>query len=117
MVNCRFVAQGMFQLEEINHRERRVSIWSNVDPATLKEFEEMARKNFAGVDPYPTYILSFPPHLRHPLPLMCHHQRPRCRPIRHHRLRLLCHPTPAGMDLGQDRLGVIVARLPEIVPC
>ena len=29
----------------------------NVDPATLTEFEEMVHKDFAGIGPYPTYIL------------------------------------------------------------
>ncbi|KAL4079276.1 hypothetical protein J3A83DRAFT_4086288 [Scleroderma citrinum] len=55
------VAQGMFQLREINQMEREMCQyleWElNVDPATLKEFEEMVRKDFAGPGPYPTYIL------------------------------------------------------------
>jgi len=29
----------------------------NVEPSTLKEFEEMVRKDFAGPGPYPTYVL------------------------------------------------------------
>ncbi|KAG1716490.1 hypothetical protein ID866_694 [Astraeus odoratus] len=55
------VAQGMFQLREINQMEREMCQyleWElNVDPLTLKEFEEMVRKDFAGTGPYPTYIL------------------------------------------------------------
>lgn len=55
------VAQGMFQLREINQMEREICQyleWElNVGPATLKEFEEMVRKDFAGIGSYPTYIL------------------------------------------------------------
>ncbi|KAH7904011.1 hypothetical protein BJ138DRAFT_1019739, partial [Hygrophoropsis aurantiaca] len=55
------VAQGMFQLREINQMEREMCQyleWElNVEPATLKEFEDMVRKDFAGPEPYPTYIL------------------------------------------------------------
>ncbi|KAN0081278.1 hypothetical protein V8E55_008902 [Tylopilus felleus] len=55
------VAQGMFQLREINQMEREMCQyleWElNVDPVTLKEFEEMIRKDFVGPGPYPTYIL------------------------------------------------------------
>ncbi|KIK16146.1 hypothetical protein PISMIDRAFT_113902, partial [Pisolithus microcarpus 441] len=29
----------------------------NVDPLTLGEFEAMVRKDFAGIGPFPTYIL------------------------------------------------------------
>src|SRR6202041_1714626 len=29
----------------------------NVEPSTLKEFEDMVRKDFAGPGPYPTYVL------------------------------------------------------------
>ena len=52
---------GMFQLREINQMERvmcQYLEWElNVDPVTLKEFEEMVRKDFVGIGPYPTYIL------------------------------------------------------------
>ncbi|KAI6009840.1 hypothetical protein EDC04DRAFT_3146157 [Pisolithus marmoratus] len=55
------VAQGMFQLREINQMEREMCQyldWElNVDPTTLKEFEAMVRKDFAGIGPFPTYIL------------------------------------------------------------
>ena len=55
------VAQGMFQLREINQMEREMCQyleWElNVDPITLREFEEMIRKDFVGPGPYPTYIL------------------------------------------------------------
>ncbi|KAH7883209.1 hypothetical protein F5I97DRAFT_1939054 [Phlebopus sp. FC_14] len=55
------VAQGMFQLREINQMEREMCQyleWElNVDPVTLRDFEEMVRKDFAGPGPYPTYIL------------------------------------------------------------
>ncbi|KAF8434992.1 hypothetical protein L210DRAFT_3409429 [Boletus edulis BED1] len=55
------VAQGMFQLREINQMEREMCQyleWElNVDPVTLWEFEEMIRKDFVGPGPYPTYIL------------------------------------------------------------
>jgi hypothetical protein len=55
------VAQGMFQLREINQMEREMCQyleWElNVDPVTLHEFEEMIRKDFVGPGPYPTYIL------------------------------------------------------------
>ncbi|KAI9459964.1 hypothetical protein HD554DRAFT_2041724 [Boletus coccyginus] len=55
------VAQGMFQLREINQMEREMCQyleWElNVDPVTLREFEEMIRKDFVGPGPYPTYIL------------------------------------------------------------
>jgi hypothetical protein len=55
------VGQGMFQLREINQMEREMCQyldWElNVEPSTLKEFEEMVRKDFAGPGPYPTYVL------------------------------------------------------------
>jgi hypothetical protein len=55
------VGQGMFQLREINQMEREMCQyldWElNVEPSTLKEFEDMVRKDFAGPGPYPTYIL------------------------------------------------------------
>ncbi|KAF9243147.1 hypothetical protein BU15DRAFT_86565 [Melanogaster broomeanus] len=55
------VAQGMFQLREINQMEREMCQyleWElNVDPVTLREFEVMIRRDFAGPGPYPTYIL------------------------------------------------------------
>ncbi|KAI5986857.1 hypothetical protein EDD15DRAFT_2199916 [Pisolithus albus] len=55
------VAQGMFQLREINQMEREMCQyleWElNVDPLTLSEFEAMVRKDFAGIGPFPTYIL------------------------------------------------------------
>ncbi|EGO00719.1 hypothetical protein SERLA73DRAFT_178625 [Serpula lacrymans var. lacrymans S7.3] len=71
------VAQGMFQLREINQMEREMCQyldWElNVDPVTLKEFEEMVRKDFAGPGPYPTYILppsskTSPPSTSNPFP-------------------------------------------------
>ncbi|KAI5994205.1 hypothetical protein EDD15DRAFT_2129553, partial [Pisolithus albus] len=37
----------------------------NVDPLTLGEFEAMVRKDFAGIEPFPTYIL--PPTMK-PIP-------------------------------------------------
>ena len=44
-----------------SERERCVSMyleWElDVDPVTLREFEDMIRKNFVGPGPYPTYIL------------------------------------------------------------
>jgi Cyclin, N-terminal domain len=55
------VGQGMFQLREINQMEREMCQyldWElNVEPSTLKEFEDMVRKDFAGPGPYPTYVL------------------------------------------------------------
>jgi hypothetical protein len=55
------VGQGMFQLREINQMEREMCQyldWElNVEPSTLKEFEAMVRKDFAGPGPYPTYVL------------------------------------------------------------
>jgi len=55
------VGQGMFQLREVNQMEREMCQyldWElNVEPSTLKEFEEMVRKDFAGPGPYPTYVL------------------------------------------------------------
>lgn len=55
------VGQGMFELQEINHMEREMCQyldWNlNVEPGTLKEFEYMVRKNFAGPGPYPTHVL------------------------------------------------------------
>ena len=51
----------MFQLREIDQMEREMCQyleWElNVDPAMLEEFEEMVRKDFAGISPYLTYIL------------------------------------------------------------
>jgi hypothetical protein len=56
------VGQGMFQLREINQMEREMCQyldWElNVEPSTLKEFEAMVRKDFAGPGPYPTYVLT-----------------------------------------------------------
>jgi len=55
------VGQGMFQLREVNQMEREMCQyldWElNVEPSTLKEFEDMVRKDFAGPGPYPTYVL------------------------------------------------------------
>lgn len=55
------VGQGMFQLHEINRMEREMCQyldWElNVEPDTLKEFEDMVRKDFAGPGPYPIYDL------------------------------------------------------------
>jgi hypothetical protein len=55
------VGQGMFQLREVNQMEREMCQyldWElNVEPSTLKEFEAMVRKDFAGPGPYPTYVL------------------------------------------------------------
>ena len=55
------VGQGMFQLREINQMERDMCQyldWElNSEPSTLKEFEDMVRKDFAGPGPYPTYVL------------------------------------------------------------
>jgi hypothetical protein len=55
------VRQGMFQLQEVNQMEREMCQyldWElNVKPSTLKEFEAMVRKDFAGPGPYPTYVL------------------------------------------------------------
>jgi Cyclin, N-terminal domain len=55
------VGQGMFQLREINQMEREMCQyldWElNIEPLTLKEFEAMVRKDFAGPGPYPTYVL------------------------------------------------------------
>jgi hypothetical protein len=51
----------MFQLREINQMECKVCQyldWElNVEPSTLKEFEAMVHKDFAGPGPYPTYVL------------------------------------------------------------
>jgi hypothetical protein len=51
----------MFQLREINQMERGMCQyleWElNVDPVTLREFEDMICKDFVGPGPYPTYIL------------------------------------------------------------
>ena len=71
------VAQGMFQLREINQMEREMCQyleWElNVDPVTLREFEEMVKKDFVGPGPYPTYILpssskTSPPPSTNPFP-------------------------------------------------
>ncbi|KAG2120261.1 hypothetical protein DEU56DRAFT_928467 [Suillus clintonianus] len=71
------VAQGMFQLREINQMEREMCQyleWElNVDPVTLREFEEMVKKYFVGQGPYPTYILpssskTTPPPTTNPFP-------------------------------------------------
>jgi hypothetical protein len=55
------VAQGIFQLREINQMERGMCQdleWElNVDPVTLREFEDMIHKDFVGPGAYPTYIL------------------------------------------------------------
>ncbi|KAI6007711.1 hypothetical protein F5J12DRAFT_905565 [Pisolithus orientalis] len=55
------VAQGMFQLREINQMEREMCQyleWElNVDPSTLCEFETMVRRDFVGMGPFPTYVL------------------------------------------------------------
>jgi hypothetical protein len=55
------VSQGMFQLREINQMEREMCYyleWElNVDMVTLREFEDMVKKDFIGEGPYPTYIL------------------------------------------------------------
>ncbi|KAG2067992.1 hypothetical protein BDR04DRAFT_1158351 [Suillus decipiens] len=55
------VAQGMFQLQEINQMEREMCQyleWElNVDPVMLGEFEDMVKKDFVGQGPYSTYIL------------------------------------------------------------
>ncbi|KAG2363385.1 hypothetical protein BDR07DRAFT_1450747 [Suillus spraguei] len=55
------IAQGMFQLQEINQMEHKMCQyleWElNVDPVTYVEFEDMAKKDFVGQGPYPTYIL------------------------------------------------------------
>ncbi|KAH7927453.1 hypothetical protein BV22DRAFT_1007019 [Leucogyrophana mollusca] len=86
------VAQGMFQLREINQMEREMCQyleWElNVEPVTLKDFEEMVRKDFAGPGPYPTYILPstskttppsttipFPPSSTNPTPAPSYGQR------------------------------------------
>ena len=51
----------MFQLREINQMEHEMCQyldWElNVEPLTLKEFKAMACKDFAGLGPYPTYVL------------------------------------------------------------
>ncbi|KAG1824326.1 uncharacterized protein BJ212DRAFT_1319395 [Suillus subaureus] len=71
------VAQGMFQLREINQMEREMCQyleWElNVDPVTLREFEDMVKKDFVGQGPYPTYILpssskTTPPPTTNPFP-------------------------------------------------
>jgi len=55
------VAQGMFQLREINQMEREMCQyleWElNVDPVTLRDFEEMVKKDFVGPRPYSTYYI------------------------------------------------------------
>ena len=55
------VGQGMFQLREISKMEREICQcldWElNVEPGTLKGFEDMVHKDFAGPGPYPTYVL------------------------------------------------------------
>ncbi|KAG1789235.1 hypothetical protein EV424DRAFT_1624410 [Suillus variegatus] len=71
------VAQGMFQLREINQMERKMYQyleWElNVDLVTLREFEDMVKKDFAGQGPYLTYILpssskTTPPPTTNPFP-------------------------------------------------
>ena len=51
----------MFELKEINHMECEMCQyldWNvNVEPGTLKGFEHMVWKNFAGPGPYPTHLL------------------------------------------------------------
>ena len=70
------VGQGMFQLREINQMEHEMCQYLNwelnVEPGTLKEFEDMVRKDFAGPGPYPTLCapdnIETHCHLHQPLP-------------------------------------------------
>ena len=54
------VTQGIFGLREINQMEREMCQYLggelNVDPARLKEFKEIVRKDFMGIGSYLTYI-------------------------------------------------------------
>ncbi|KAG1818767.1 hypothetical protein EV424DRAFT_1539979 [Suillus variegatus] len=58
------VTQGMFQLREINQMEREMStereMCQYLDLVTLREFEDMVKKDFIGQGPYPTYTLPSP---------------------------------------------------------
>ncbi|KAG2159184.1 uncharacterized protein EDB93DRAFT_1062745, partial [Suillus bovinus] len=55
------VAQGMFQLQEINQMEREMCEylkWElNADLVTLREFKDMVKKDFVGQGPYLTYYI------------------------------------------------------------
>jgi hypothetical protein len=64
----------MFQLREINQMEWEMCQyldWElNVEPSTLKEFEAMVRKDFAGPGPYSTYLLQTISKLANPYPVI-----------------------------------------------
>jgi hypothetical protein len=66
------VGQGMFQLREVNQMEREMCQyldWElNVEPSTLKEFEDMVCKDFAGPGPYPANDLQTGGYVDQPLP-------------------------------------------------
>ena len=71
------IGQGMLQLREINQMEREMCQYLDwelsVEPGTLKEFEDMVRKDFAGPGPYlraPDNIETRC-HLHQPLPHHC----------------------------------------------
>lgn len=55
------VAQGMFNLREINQMEREMCTYLDwelvVDNAILSNFEMMIKRDFRGAGPYPTYSL------------------------------------------------------------
>jgi len=79
------VAQGMFQLREINQMERekcQYLEWKlDVDPVTLREFENMICKDLVGPGPHPTYILpstkkSTPPPTANPFAAPSHMSPP-----------------------------------------
>ncbi|KAI0090749.1 hypothetical protein BDY19DRAFT_887059, partial [Irpex rosettiformis] len=58
------VGQGMFALREINQMEREMCSyleWQlNVEPTSLKEFEEKVKRDFKGPGPYPSYLMPSP---------------------------------------------------------
>ncbi|KAI0086271.1 hypothetical protein BDY19DRAFT_859002, partial [Irpex rosettiformis] len=58
------VGQGMFALRGINQMEREMCSyleWQlNVEPNSLKEFEEKVKRDFKGPGPYPSYLMPSP---------------------------------------------------------
>jgi hypothetical protein len=58
------VGQGMFALREINQMEREMCSyleWQlNVDPSTLRDFQNRVQRDFAGPGPYPPTVLPQP---------------------------------------------------------
>ena len=121
------VGQGMFQLREISKMEHEICQclnWElNVEPGTLKGFEDMVHKDFAGPGPYPTYVLQTilklavtatdpvlavaPNNSTSPLvPDTTHRQDPPLRPQSHHHQ----NPAPPPLLLASSALMVPLHR-------